>query len=75
MSLVGNHYDRLGWKDDGTHPERLTRVNILNLACRNGHKPCLEQAGNLFLAWIRDKSAYIPPNLRSLAYRLETFSE
>ena len=45
------------------------RVNILVLACKNGYKPCLEGAGNAFLAWISDKSAYIPPNLRTTAYK------
>ena len=49
--------------------EKLSQVIILNLACRNGHQPCLEEAGNKFLAWIKDKSAYIPPNVRSLVYQ------
>ena len=69
-SLVIPHYDRLKWKNDGlNHVEKLSQVIILNLACRNGHQPCLEEAGNKFLAWIKDKSAYIPPNVRSLVYQ------
>ena len=69
LSLVKEHYDRLQWNDAGTHIDKLHRINILTLACKNGHKPCLEQAGNVFLAWISDKSAYIPPNLRTVAYK------
>ncbi len=69
LGLVQDHYDRLQWRDDGSHLERLHRINILSMACKNGYKACLDQAGNLFLAWIRDKSAYIPPNLRSIAYQ------
>ena len=69
LNLVTDHYERLQWKDDGTHIEKLHRINILTLACKNGYKPCLEQAGNVFLAWISDKSAYIPPNLRTIAYK------
>lgn len=73
--LINDHYDRLQWKDVGNHVERIHRINILTLACKNGHKACLEQAGNLFLAWIRDKSAYIPPNLRSIAYQYGMLSK
>lgn len=69
LGLVDQHYNRLGWKDDGDHTERLNRLDILSLACANGHKACLDEAGDLFLAWIKDKSAYIPPNLRSIAYK------
>ena len=69
LSMVSDHYERLQWDDTGSHNERIHRINILTLACRNGHKPCLDQAGDRFLAWIRDKSAYIPPNLRTLAYK------
>ena len=47
----------------------MNRLNILYLGCRNGYGPCLTEAGNRFLAWIKDKSAYIPPNLRNLVYR------
>ncbi len=69
VSLVKDNYNRLEWRDDGSHTDRLNRIDILSLACSNGYKPCLDQAGDLFLAWIKDKSAYIPPNLRSIAYQ------
>jgi len=75
LNLVTDHYERLQWKDDGTHIEKLHRINILTLACKNGYKPCLEQAGNVFLAWISDKSAYIPPNLRTIAYKYGMLSK
>ena len=69
VDLIDGHYERLGWRDDGSHTDRRTRIEMLSLACRNGHVECLGQAGDLFLAWIKDKSAYIPPNLREIAYR------
>jgi len=75
VGIIQDHYDRLQWRDEGTHVERLHRINILTLACRNGYKPCLEQAGDLFLAWIRDKSAYIAPNLRKIAYQYGMYSK
>jgi len=68
-SLVDDHYERLGWNDRGSHVVRSNRVNILNLACKNGHPGCLKQAGDAFNAWIKDPSYYIPPNLRSLTYK------
>lgn len=75
LSLVSDHYDRLQWVDNGSHNERIHRINILTMACRNGHKACLDQAGDRFLAWIRDKSAYIPPNLRVTAYKYGMLSK
>lgn len=68
VELVSSHYESLGWKDEGTHLEKLNRQNILDLACRHGHAGCLEEAGRLFQEWLEDE-AYIPPNLRSLVYR------
>jgi len=75
LDLVKDHYERLKFIDEGTHNEKLHRVNILVLACKNGYKPCLEGAGNAFLAWISDKSAYIPPNLRTTAYKYGMLSK
>ena len=65
------HYKRLGFKEneDDSHVDKMNRLNILHLACRNGHSTCRTEAGNSFLAWIKDKSAYISPNLRTLVYR------
>ena len=69
INLVDGHYNRLGFNDDGNHVNKMNRLNILHLACRNGHSACRTEAGNQFLAWIKDKSAYIRPNLRNLVYR------
>ncbi len=38
LSLVDSQYDRLGWRDEGSHAQRLQRVIVLSLACRNGHQ-------------------------------------
>ncbi len=38
LSLVEDRYNQLGWRDEGSHAEKRTRVIILSLACRNGHK-------------------------------------
>ena len=73
ISLIEGHYQRLGFKDEGTHVDKQNRLNILHMACRNGHTECRKEAGNSFLAWIKDKSAYIPPNLRNLVYRYGIF--
>ena len=63
-----DQYNELGWNDVGSHDEKLTRVNILTLACRNGHGDCLKQAGRLFQDYV-DNNSYIAPNLRYLVYR------
>ena len=68
-SLVDDHYTRLGWRDEGSHAVKSNRVDLLYLACESGHPGCLQEAGNAFNAWIRNKSHYIPPNLRSIAYK------
>ena len=43
VRLVGPHYDRLGWVDEGGHGEKMNRHNILDLACRHGHQVRLLQ--------------------------------
>ena len=45
VDLVDGHYERLGWRDDGSHNDRRLRLEVLALACRNGHSQCLSQAG------------------------------
>ena len=69
LSLVTDHYDRLGWNDEGSLPERRNRVDVLGLACKNGHAKCLKAAGVAFTMWIDDPTFYIPPNLRTLVYK------
>lgn len=69
LTLVSDHYERLGWKDEGTHTERLNRVNIIGLACLVGHVGCLEEAGRLFNDWIEDDKVYIAPNIRRSVYK------
>lgn len=75
VDLVIPHYDRLGWRDEGSHIERTNRYNILALACKYGHTPCNTEAGNRFTQWIQDPTLYIPANLRSLTYRHGMASE
>jgi len=71
VNLIEGHYTRLGFREneEDKHVDKMNRLNILYLACRNGYSTCLTEAGDRFLAWIKDKSAYIPPNLRILVYR------
>jgi glutamyl aminopeptidase len=70
VELVGPHYDRLGWRDQGSHVERMNRYNILGLACKYGHVGCRAEAGRLFRKWVGSSEAtYIAPNLRSLVYK------
>jgi len=69
VDLVSDHYDRLGWKDEGSHVQKMNRYNILGLACKNGHRGCNEEAEKIFRSWIEDETVYITPNIRSLVYR------
>ena len=69
IELVTDHYERLGWREDGTHLEKLNRNNILDLACRHGLDICTQEAATLFSNWIRDNSFYISPNIRALVYK------
>lgn len=69
LALVAEPYNNFGWNDDGGHLKRLARVSVLNLACRNGHTGCIEEAGKRFANWISDAKNYVPPNLRNLVYR------
>ena len=68
LSLVSSYYDVLGWKDEGTHPEKRNRINILALACKSGHAGCMDEAGKLFNEWI-EKRTYIPANIRTMVYK------
>ena len=69
LSLASSHYKRLGWSDEGSHLERLQRVEFLHLTCSYGHDQCLREAGESFKAWIRDENVFIPPNLRTVTYK------
>lgn len=51
----------------------LFRIDIVTLACQNGNYECMAEAGDLFLAWIKDTSAYIPPDLREIVYKYECY--
>ena len=68
ISLVKGHYDRLGWKDEGTHLEKLTRIKVLYVACKFDYRPCREEAKKRFKLWLDEKKSYIEPNFRSLVY-------
>ena len=63
--LVGDHYARLGWRDEGTHAEKLTRNDIIALACASGVKACTEQAVELFNAWLADPTVFISPDFKT----------
>jgi hypothetical protein len=52
LSLASDQYDRFGWSDTGSHTERQARLNVLNLACRNGHTGCQDEAGRIFKQWV-----------------------
>ncbi|XP_048453600.1 glutamyl aminopeptidase [Rhincodon typus] len=59
--------DKLGWKDEGTHLNRLLREDVLMLACRTGDEEALANASKLFNTWLA--GGHIPPNLRMIVYR------
>jgi len=61
-------YSRLGWADEGSHVQKLTRNSVLQMACRNEHIDCNQVAGKLFTKWIQNDMFYIPPNQRSVVY-------
>ena len=69
VDLVKDHYERLGWNDEGSHTDKINRFNILNLACQYGYQPCNEEAEKRFKQWIDDENTYIKPNIRSLIYK------
>ena len=68
-SILEQMYTRVGWTDQGTHVEKLTRSYVLEKACKNGHSHCSKQAGELLLQWIDNVSFPIPANLRSTVYK------
>ena len=70
LSLIKSHYHRLGWKDEGSHLEKLTRVKILGLACKFDYRPCREEARKKFKQWIEGnkEERSIEPNFRSIVY-------
>lgn len=57
----------LTWSDEGNHLEKRLRTYIIDLACDNGNKLCLEEASKRLTLWINGQT--IPPNLRTLVYR------
>ena len=67
--ILEQMYTTVGWADQGTHLEKLTRSLVLNTACKNGLVHCKEEAGRLLLNWIGNASLYIPPNHRYTVYR------
>ncbi|XP_042892988.1 endoplasmic reticulum aminopeptidase 1-like isoform X2 [Penaeus japonicus] len=67
-TLILPHYERVGWKDTGTHIERLLRSEILMAAVECGNIQAIEEAQKRFAAW-RNKNESIPPNLRSVVYK------
>jgi len=69
VDLVSAHYERLGWEDEGSHTDKINRINILQLACRYGYRPCNVEAGRIFNKWIADSEYYIKPNIRSMVYK------
>ena len=65
QNLVREHYSRLGWRDEGTHAEKLNRNDIISLACASGIKECKDNAGELFDSWLADPNFFISPNLKT----------
>ncbi|XP_069486830.1 glutamyl aminopeptidase [Ambystoma mexicanum] len=59
--------DSLGWKDEGSHLDRLLRASILGLACKVEDPEALGNATEYFNKWLTGVS--IPVNLRLLVYR------
>ena len=69
VDLVSDHYERLGWEDEGSHTDKINRNNILQLACNYGYRPCNIEAGRIFRKWVADPEHYIKPNIRSMVYK------
>ncbi|XP_055484080.1 glutamyl aminopeptidase [Psammomys obesus] len=60
--------DSLGWEDTGSHITKLLRASVLGFACKMGDREALDNASQLFEAWLKGDQN-IPVNLRLLVYR------
>ncbi|TKC37691.1 hypothetical protein EI555_006072, partial [Monodon monoceros] len=60
--------DSLGWNDTGDHLTKLLRASVLGLACKTGDSDALNNASQLFQAWLTG-TVSLPVNLRLLVYR------
>ncbi|XP_032489033.1 glutamyl aminopeptidase isoform X2 [Phocoena sinus] len=60
--------DSLGWNDTGDHLTKLLRASVLGLACKMGDSDALNNASQLFQAWLTG-TVSLPVNLRLLVYR------
>ncbi|KAJ8961758.1 hypothetical protein NQ318_021359 [Aromia moschata] len=68
--IVTPAYQNLTWDEsegDG-HLRKLTRIEVLSLACSVGHTDCLLEAESQFNTWI-DNQTQLSQDLRSLIYK------
>ncbi len=60
-------YNKLGWKEDGSHTDRLMRSLILTYAIDSKMPEALDQAQKYFKD-LRDSKKPVPPDFRWIAY-------
>ncbi|XP_075037404.1 leucyl-cystinyl aminopeptidase [Mixophyes fleayi] len=51
LDLLAKHVEKQSWSDEGTLSEQELRSIILNLACSNENKVCIDKATELFIEW------------------------
>lgn len=61
LGVLNETYERLGWRDAGSHTERKLRSSILNLACALQHEECLQKSSRYLKSWLQNSQS-IPPN-------------
>ncbi|KAL9985945.1 hypothetical protein ACROYT_G008402 [Oculina patagonica] len=63
------HYQRLGFKDQGSHLETFLRPAILEIVCDARESSCLSNASKYFNDWMKEPvNNQVPANFRSLVY-------
>ncbi|CAG0878547.1 unnamed protein product [Darwinula stevensoni] len=63
--------NELGWdvREEEGLIKRLLRSHGIHLACRNGHKGCLEEASKRLKAWITNPEESIHPDIEKAIFR------
>ncbi|XP_066914385.1 glutamyl aminopeptidase-like [Clytia hemisphaerica] len=67
LRKVSALYEKYGFEDNDNFLERYLQVEIVNLACNNGHIGCLGNSTKLFKDWM-EKDTPVPGDFRNLVY-------
>ncbi|CAH1780041.1 unnamed protein product [Owenia fusiformis] len=71
LGRIAPAYGFVGWDDSSAteHTEKYLRIIILREACRNRHKPCLDESVKQFAAYMTNSTTNpISTNLRRIVY-------